>query len=805
MAQVRVQDAPTVAPSTTTPFDYDNNRATPQDFGGAVGAAEQRTGGQLEQAGGDLAQAALVRQERFNQVVTTNAYNQYLDAATNLTYGDPKNPTQKGFYQTAGQDAMQAFDPTRQALEDARQKILGTLQNPAQKLEFEQASKRVQAFTVESMGRHYDQQSKVWGANTNAATADIQAKLVGAQWNDPVAFTNGVHDIRTAYVRESQSLNGDTLTPDLQSAALLKADSKAITSRALEWGNTDPSGAMQWLENGTMPNEDPSKPDVPVKSRLDPLQYQAMKQHFQSKSNTAVASHAVDAAMGTPLSGPVPQMIVQQAQTAGVQPIVALTWAARESNLGAAADDPGNSHTGVYQMGPNEFAAAGGKPEERGDVAAQVRVGVSSIPRTMAVASAALGREATPFEGYLTHQQGASGGPTLLKADPNANVVDALAPAYGGNRAQAIAAVVGNSGTTNMTAGQFVGIQRVKYQDAEASVGGIPQPNTAAPPPSADTESTAMDRLLRDPALADNPEALERATRLLQTRFAVVRQARQEASSQAGDQIITQLLKNPLQVTDEAIANNGALTGEQKWNLSRMRQEALTHGDKQATEYGPGIYEMLKQVTSQPTMGINELGQPAPGQMQAPALTDPTQLWGKVQTGVLTIAGVQKLSEIMQGSKTLDGQNDNRMLTQFLDSAKQQISKNGAFGGSLRDPQGEKMFVDFLTSALPAFSAGRASGKTAAELLNSKSPDYIGKSIPQFVRPMSEWLKDLHNENGEDAGASAAPASDLKTKEAVLSAYTNKQIGYDAAVKMLEGFGIPHAAPAAPAKYPGSE
>jgi len=76
----------------------------------------------------------------------------------------------------------------------------------------------------------------------------------------------------------------------------------------------------------------------------------------------------------------------------------------------------------------------------------------------------ALGVDATPANLYIAHQQGAGGGPAILQAareNPDMSAVDALLPAYHGNRRLALSAIVGNVGrgvanAASMTAGEFV-------------------------------------------------------------------------------------------------------------------------------------------------------------------------------------------------------------------------------------------------------------------------------------------------------------------------------------------------------------
>lgn len=64
-----------------------------------------------------------------------------------------------------------------------------------------------------------------------------------------------------------------------------------------------------------------------------------------------------------------------------------------------------------------------------------------------------LGREPTPGEIYLYHQQGAGGGPALL-SNPDASALEVLTGIYG-NEATAKKAILGNGGSLDMTAGQF--------------------------------------------------------------------------------------------------------------------------------------------------------------------------------------------------------------------------------------------------------------------------------------------------------------------------------------------------------------
>ncbi|HET8635603.1 MAG TPA: transglycosylase SLT domain-containing protein, partial [Acidobacteriaceae bacterium] len=90
-----------------------------------------------------------------------------------------------------------------------------------------------------------------------------------------------------------------------------------------------------------------------------------------------------------------------------------------------------------------------------------------------AALSSALGRDPSAGELYLAHQQGAAGASALL-AHPDMNAIDALTPAYGGNRAAARRAILVNGGNANMTAGQFASRFTNKFGGGTAVASATP-------------------------------------------------------------------------------------------------------------------------------------------------------------------------------------------------------------------------------------------------------------------------------------------------------------------------------------------
>lgn len=138
-------------------------------------------------------------------------------------------------------------------------------------------------------------------------------------------------------------------------------------------------------------------------------------------------------------------------------------------------DAQNGSSTGVFQFHPDTFAGLGGKD-------------IHSVPQQTFAALALqrrdrqnlqqLGIQPTDANVYIMHQQGAGGGRALLTADPGASAVDVLTPVYG-NAAVAKKAIVGNGGSPDMTAGQFVSMWQKKWANSDhVDDGG--QPNSTA-------------------------------------------------------------------------------------------------------------------------------------------------------------------------------------------------------------------------------------------------------------------------------------------------------------------------------------
>lgn len=172
-------------------------------------------------------------------------------------------------------------------------------------------------------------------------------------------------------------------------------------------------------------------------------------------------------------TGGVYDSVAQLATKAGAKPeeVGYLQTLAQVESHGDPKAQNGRS-TGLFQFHPDTFAAAGGGGDIH-DIGAQTSAALNLSRRDRANLSQ-LGIEPTDANVYIMHQQGAGGGRALLTSPPDINAVAALTPVYG-NADVAKRAIVGNGGTADMSAGQFVDMWRSRWAN-----GGRPVTTGAA-------------------------------------------------------------------------------------------------------------------------------------------------------------------------------------------------------------------------------------------------------------------------------------------------------------------------------------
>src|SRR6185437_14385013 len=297
MPSINVPGAPDVNPGGP-PADYQNIQANPAQFGGLIAQGVQRLGQGGQQGGNDLTQAAIVTQQRFNEVASTDAFNQLQKRYYDLTFGDPSNPDQKGIYSMHGADALRAGPVVTKKMDDIRSEISNGLQNDAQRLMFEQTSRRLQMYTADSIGRHLDAQGDAYAQAVNTATTHNQIAAITAQFNDDTGFNHSLEEMRRAAVQNAQVRYGSNPDPQIVSSELDRATNQAIVARMQAWQPHDVVGASNWLEHGMIPQAGTGKM-IPVKQAVDPSTYFTLSRELKGATDAA----SVDGTVQSVISG----------------------------------------------------------------------------------------------------------------------------------------------------------------------------------------------------------------------------------------------------------------------------------------------------------------------------------------------------------------------------------------------------------------------------------------------------------------------------------------------------------------------
>ena len=160
--------------------------------------------------------------------------------------------------------------------------------------------------------------------------------------------------------------------------------------------------------------------------------------------------------------------IARKAQQAGVDPSVALTISHIETggSFSHTAQNPKSSAHGLFQIiGPTWKQQGGG---DRNNVDEQIKQGLKHIKNANASMRKSLGREPVAHEQYLGHLLGPGGASAVLKADPNARLIDVVRK-FDSKNADAI---VGNNGMSGLSVGQAIGKWQTKWNQLSSRYGG---------------------------------------------------------------------------------------------------------------------------------------------------------------------------------------------------------------------------------------------------------------------------------------------------------------------------------------------
>jgi len=213
------QGFPTTSPEIAVPPDTFSIQANPTMFGALQGQALERFGGQLKEAGNEFAAVAIAKQQLYNQVIADDQTNQYQKFENNLLRGDPDHPETKGFFQLRGEEAMRAYPNVSHMLISKREEMRNALPNAHAQLAFDQETRRLQSYSLASMGQHYDTESRLYGdvvAKDKYANAQADLK-VALQSGDQAAIEQALTRMREALGAQSAN-HGTGGNPEVKKA-----------------------------------------------------------------------------------------------------------------------------------------------------------------------------------------------------------------------------------------------------------------------------------------------------------------------------------------------------------------------------------------------------------------------------------------------------------------------------------------------------------------------------------------------------------------------------------------------------------
>ena len=457
--------------------------ARPEAFGGAVGTALTRAGGELEKGAGELAQAAISRQDFFNKVASDNANTEFMKESHKLFYGDPDagvNPVtgqanKPGFFALKGQDAIDA-GPPNDALDKLQRDIAARLPNDRARLDFNTETRRLRTYQDGEISRHWDEQLKTAGTTTLAAKADLHDRDAATYFNDPTRLADILETGRQDATKAAQIANGMNADPAILADARAKSDAKVYGSAyraAIAAGQLDRADALknEAIARGIWTGQQADE----AERLIEPKRNQQIGKDAGRAGFTGGGGAGGGAAIGPPVQGPVtPQQVAAAATRNGTDPLLANATAAIESAHGANAGSPTKKYAGVYQMGADERVSVGGSADSIGSLEDQVEQGTKLLAKRKQELAASLGREPTNAEVYLAHQQGVAGATALIN-NPN-TPAGQVVPSQN---------ISSNAGNPSLPASAFVQHWQQVYNQKEAQFKGVTPSAPPTPSPGA--------------------------------------------------------------------------------------------------------------------------------------------------------------------------------------------------------------------------------------------------------------------------------------------------------------------------------
>ena len=734
MPQIPMQSSQTVF--TDVPLRGQDIQANPADFGALQGAAAQRVGAQLGQAGQETQQTALLAQQFANENASTQALNNFQQNADDLMNGNPAKGI-AGFTTLNGRDAldqaqnyqgrvMQAFNQARDSL------------NPAAQRQFDMMGHWALRSTMSRLGAHAAQQQVSYNYREARGAVALAQKTALGGADDPDTWANGLAAVQDASLRSSKILGLDGDAAEAQRQADL---GQLYVNRAQQLAQRDPIAAESFFQKNVAA--------FPLAQRFQ------LERSLRSMADVQYAgsdaSAAVHQALGIPVpgspaaAGALPQdfkaPLVKPYDQGQIDNIVALV------HKPSPYDPIIDKVAGQYHLNPIDLkmrlaAESGLNP---GAVSPQGAIGIAQItPATAKTLGIDPNDPEQAIDGaarLIVQAQSAAGG-------DNPGAVDRAY--YGGN-------IDAQGPNTDQYVANLSAVRAVLHGGAVAQ----------APMTAAQLEGTEGDVLRQADALAEQRRPGDVAYRL---------QVEAQAQSQ---------LARRVQVA----------RGQEFANVSGVLDAVVKGGYQSASELPPNVLSTFSQLTPQDTAAVRSQFVYNQRAASGAYATSNPGLYNTLQSRIFLPAGdpnrindpTQILRELPQGLSYADGQrliselkeSNDPSLSPFLRQANQvkltamrmlQTSLNAT---ALAHPELTQEAAYRFDFALDQnIAALRKQGKDPSVLFDPTNPDYVLKParVLSFLSSESSAVgAAAHGPSTSVAGAAPPPRQPGESPAAYLA------------------------------------
>lgn len=764
-----------VVPDTQQPTEYTRAEASPQDFGGQIGGALQQAGQTGERVGSAALDLATEQQGQINLSLAQNAETDY---TTKLSAITDKYKSMEGLA------AVGAKDQATSDIGALRQQTMASIPTIGAQRAFNQLALRHEAYAISDVGSYWSSQVKSAALNsahaltTNAVNQGGRIEVA----QDQQRFSQTLQDADAGLVQMMQQRGyGPAMQVNPQSGAVSFDEStpQGQGAKAVYTQLRDETYGAAWTNRIRALADDPSQGNAAQAQAV----FDANRDQIPPEAQMKIAAYLQ------------PKVRSFQAQTVGTDAISTADAGYRQAVTSALSTEaPG------ARPNPDQIANAIHLQESGG-----------AANSATSVNGAVGGWQITPG----TWSQYAKPGESINSAADNATVgkriVADLSQKYGNDPARV--AVGYFSGPGNVAppnsptpwirdAVDGNGKSTSSYvSDVVSRLGGVAGVQTKADYYRTNY-ATILDnaRTQADSQHPDDPLFAQQAVaRVDQQMSAVIRQ--QELSYKADNDLVYQAVNGDLAkgTRPVSIDQMRATSPDVAAAWDRMQYQSPQAAHEIATRiitenaknnggdahtYGAGYYNVFNAIHA-PDGDPNKI-------------SDPTQLYKMVGApGGLTMAGLEKARGEIAGKNTPDAEAESSMRAQFFRNAHGQITGSNEKLG-ITDPKGEDIYARFMANAYQTIDAAKASGKSPAQIFDPSSPDYVGKSIASFKRPMNVWMSDLMNSN---APVGTQPADiDPTTRDGIVAAYkSGKMSRADAAKALMNGGFATAPAASAPA------